>query len=217
MIAKNILRDLYRTTATKESYLAVVTRVPQSFHIRSARLSGNILIVYDGKASKDTHDGGGRGLLNDWDMAIHMDDLDEPTRQAERTGTWQFMSIALLSERGKKHESQDDFETFVYVMLYHGLHYLPHNEVRPAFGTSLPPSSMLAWMLGMGNGAEASQRPLWRKDVLSMDGWPSNDHAKYQLEPTGHKRSRQDGDQPAQKRHKSGHSTLVTASGNTAT
>ncbi len=46
---------------------------------------GNILIVYDEKAPNDTHDGGGRGLLNDWDMAIHMDDLDKPARQAERT------------------------------------------------------------------------------------------------------------------------------------
>ncbi|KAG7440414.1 uncharacterized protein BT62DRAFT_1080911 [Guyanagaster necrorhizus] len=58
-----------------------------------------ILIVYDKKAPEDV-----RSWLNDWDKAIRMDDLDKPARQVERTGTWQFMSIALLRERDKKHE-----------------------------------------------------------------------------------------------------------------
>ncbi|KAK0481367.1 hypothetical protein IW261DRAFT_1681060 [Armillaria novae-zelandiae] len=91
---------------------------------------GNILIVYDAKAPKDDGDGGGRGLLNDWDMAIKIADLAQ-ARQTERTGTWQFMSIRHLRDRTKKHSPQDDFESFVYVMLYHGLRYLCHNKVGP--------------------------------------------------------------------------------------
>ncbi|KAK0481366.1 hypothetical protein IW261DRAFT_1592552 [Armillaria novae-zelandiae] len=91
---------------------------------------GNILIVYDAKAPKDDGDGGGRGLLNDWDMTIDIADLTQ-ARQAERTGTWQFMSIRLLRDRTKKHSPQDDFESFVYVMLFHGLRYLRHNELGP--------------------------------------------------------------------------------------
>ncbi|PBK76343.1 hypothetical protein ARMSODRAFT_1011608 [Armillaria solidipes] len=47
--------------------------------------SGNILIIYDNKASKDNHDGGGHGMLNDWDMAIHTDDLDKAAPQAKPT------------------------------------------------------------------------------------------------------------------------------------
>ncbi|KAK0481369.1 hypothetical protein IW261DRAFT_1606688 [Armillaria novae-zelandiae] len=91
---------------------------------------GNILIIYDAKAPKDKGDGGGRGLLNDWDMAIEIANLTQ-ARQTERTGTWQFMSIALLRDRTKKHEPQDDFESFVYVMLFYGLCYLRHNEIGP--------------------------------------------------------------------------------------
>ncbi|KAK0495807.1 hypothetical protein EDD18DRAFT_1167474 [Armillaria luteobubalina] len=111
---------------------------------------GNILIVYDEKVPENIHDGGGRGLLNDWDMAIHMDDLDKPARQAERTGTWQFMSIALLDQTTKKHEPQDDFESFIYVMLYYDLRYLPHNEVGPGLKNLV--SFIFDLSIELGNG-----------------------------------------------------------------
>ncbi|KAK0209060.1 hypothetical protein DFS33DRAFT_1415225 [Desarmillaria ectypa] len=236
---------------------------------------GNILIVYDDKASKDNDDGGGRGFLNDWDMAIRIADLEKAARQAERTGTWQFMSIGLLRDRTKKHEPQDDFESFIYVMLYHGLRYLRHSKVGPGLqntmarifddsvdngdGTWSGGDAKTALAHDMGplgvnfrfechpftnwieaaleaiaewNTILASQlrsstkrgrskpamdrtiavfrdhqqlKLLW-EEVLDMDGWPSNDAAKYQLEPTGTKRTRQDDTQPMQKRHKSGHS-----------
>ncbi len=41
------------------------------------------------------------------------------------------MFIELLRDRTKKHEPQDNFESFVYVMLFYGLCYLRHNEVGP--------------------------------------------------------------------------------------
>ncbi|KAK0233969.1 hypothetical protein IW262DRAFT_1477391 [Armillaria fumosa] len=88
---------------------------------------GNILIVYDAKAPKDDDYGGGRGLLNDWDMAIKIADLSL-ARQAECT---QFMSIELLRDRTKKHEHQDDFESFIYVMLFYGLTHLHHSKMGP--------------------------------------------------------------------------------------
>lgn len=66
---------------------------------------GNILIVYDKKTPIDIYDGGGRGLLNDWDMAIPIANLAK-ARQAERTGTWQFMSIELLRDNEKTRTSR---------------------------------------------------------------------------------------------------------------
>ncbi|KAK0494682.1 hypothetical protein EDD18DRAFT_1175629 [Armillaria luteobubalina] len=249
---------------------------------------GNILIVYDGKVPENIHDGGGRGLLNDWDMAIHMDDLDKPARQAERTGTWQFMSIALLDQTTKKHEPQDDFESFIYVMLYHGLSYLAHNQARSglrnlmififdvgidvgdgqwcggaaktALVHSLKPlrpdfrfesSPFNFWIrqmltaTGQWQIVRTQTRTLpednaftllevptidpkkatfydhsrlesfWKK-VLEMDGWPTNDEATYQLEPSSTKRSHEDNTQRAQKKHKSGRSAPVDASDTTA-
>ncbi|KAK0209045.1 hypothetical protein DFS33DRAFT_497825 [Desarmillaria ectypa] len=237
---------------------------------------GNILIVYDDKASKDNDDGGGRGLLNDWDMAIRIANLEKAARQAERTGTWQFMSIGLLRDRKKKHEPQDDFESFIYVMLYHGLCYLRHRKVGPGLRDTVAlifddnvDNGDGTWSGGNVKAAlthrdkgvlgvnfrfdsgpfnalmkealaaigewrdfltpeEPSDAPVRRvapaidpatllfrdhtdlkslwKWVLDMDKWPSNDQARYQLEPTGTKRTRQDDTQPMQKRQKSGHS-----------
>ncbi|KAK0481370.1 hypothetical protein IW261DRAFT_1606689 [Armillaria novae-zelandiae] len=97
---------------------------------------GNILIVYDAKAPEDKGDGGGRGLLNDWDMAIEIADLAQ-AQQTERTGTWQFMSIALLRDMTKRHEPHDDFESFVYVMLFYGLCYLRHNRLDSALSNTI--------------------------------------------------------------------------------
>lgn len=253
---------------------------------------GNILIVYDKKAPNDK-DGGGRGLLNDWDMALHEDQLAKAARQAERTvsssvyllssfltnvqGTWQFMSIGLLRDRKKQHLPQDDFESFIYVMLYHGLRYLHHSKVGPGLRDTI--ASIFDDAIDNGDGtwsggsgkvsvtqedkghlgdnfrfdcdpiSEWMQEALlaigeWRtystkraasrksslipgrhvapaidlatvvfrdhndlkllwKGALSMDGWPSNDAAKYQLEPKGTKRTHQDDAQPPKKKQKS--------------
>ncbi len=161
------------------------------------------------------------------------------------------MSIALLDDRTKKHEPQDDFESFIYVMLYHGLRYLPHNEVGPGLGNII--AFIFDVGLDVGNGEwrggavkaalAARLRSLRRdfrfecgpftswivdaleainewnifrhsnstfttkikretlalrdhqqlislwKDVLGMDGWPSNDRVQSQLKSTGSKRS----------------------------
>ncbi|KAK0495796.1 hypothetical protein EDD18DRAFT_1167432 [Armillaria luteobubalina] len=253
--------------------------------VYDAFLGGNILIVCDEKAPVDIHDGRGRGLLNDWDMAIYINELDKPHQQVERTGTWQFMSIVLLDKRTKKHEPQDDFESFIYVMLYHGLRYLPHNEVGPGLKNLV--SFIFDVGIDVGNGEwrggtakaalAASLRPLRRdfrfecdpftswivdaleainewntfqhwnststtksrlnksivkreplvlcdhqqlillwKDVLSMDGWLSNDWVESQLKSASTKRSHQDDDQPAQKKHKSGISGTAATSSNPA-
>ncbi|KAG6812335.1 hypothetical protein H0H87_009870, partial [Tephrocybe sp. NHM501043] len=94
--------------------------------------AGNILI--------DEH---GRGILIDWDLAKHFKDL-QSARNHEITvrrplpdvllyshqllqGTWQFMSSQLLLGNHTVHTIQDDMESFVYVVLYHGLRYLEHN------------------------------------------------------------------------------------------
>ncbi|KAF8072160.1 hypothetical protein FPV67DRAFT_1667597 [Lyophyllum atratum] len=80
----------------------------------------NILITDDG-----------RGILNDWDMARYQKDIIfNGPRQHERTGTWQFMSCLLLMERSKLHTIQDDIESFLYIVFYNCLRYLPHDK-RP--------------------------------------------------------------------------------------
>ncbi|KAJ8487866.1 hypothetical protein ONZ45_g14177 [Pleurotus djamor] len=75
---------------------------------------GNILILDNGD-----------GLLNDWDLAIRLDDSGPP-RTGERTGTWPFMSYSLLSDQDKLHTVRDDLESFFWVVLFYSLHYVPH-------------------------------------------------------------------------------------------
>ncbi|KAK0481365.1 hypothetical protein IW261DRAFT_1070655 [Armillaria novae-zelandiae] len=137
---------------------------------------GNILIVYDAKAPKDDGYGGGRGLLNDWDMAINIADLAQ-ARQAERTGTWQFMSIRLLRDRTKKHSPQDDFESFVYVMLFHGLRYLRHNELGPDLPKII--SSIFDVGIYVGNGMRGGNG----KFALTYDFGDLGPHFRFESDP----------------------------------
>ncbi|KAG5653720.1 hypothetical protein H0H81_011127 [Sphagnurus paluster] len=68
----------------------------------------------------------GRGVLNDWDLAKELTDLNRPRRH-EKTGTWAFMSCLLLSNHHAIHTIQDDMESLVHVLLYHSLRYFPHS------------------------------------------------------------------------------------------
>ncbi|RPD56877.1 hypothetical protein L226DRAFT_492090 [Lentinus tigrinus ALCF2SS1-7] len=68
------------------------------------------------------------GLLADWEMSKPIEEVHGKSRrrQPERTGTWQYMSVALLS-RDKTVEICDELEAFLYVLLYHAIRYLRSN------------------------------------------------------------------------------------------
>ncbi|KAL4257725.1 hypothetical protein AB1N83_010936 [Pleurotus pulmonarius] len=83
---------------------------------------GNILLVKDG------------GILNDWDMAVRVDEVERDPRAHERTGTWAFMSIDLLMGAKRPHRISDDLESFFWVVLYYSLLFLPHNKVDKLHG-----------------------------------------------------------------------------------
>ncbi|RDX50666.1 hypothetical protein OH76DRAFT_1402286 [Lentinus brumalis] len=66
------------------------------------------------------------GILTDWELAKGLSDPRKP-RQPERTGTWQYMSVALLNRPQKAVEIPDDMESLFYVLLYHAVRYLKSN------------------------------------------------------------------------------------------
>ncbi|RPD59339.1 hypothetical protein L226DRAFT_617315 [Lentinus tigrinus ALCF2SS1-7] len=66
------------------------------------------------------------GLLADWEMAKPID-TEQKQRQPERTGTWQYMSVALLSHLKTNVETCDELESFYYVVLHHAVRYLKSN------------------------------------------------------------------------------------------
>ncbi|PPQ92796.1 hypothetical protein CVT25_003907 [Psilocybe cyanescens] len=73
---------------------------------------------------------GGGGILNDWDLARYVDKDDRNKHHpCFRSGTWQFMSIGLLTNPAKIHHVQDDMESFFWLVLYHILRYMKHDKV----------------------------------------------------------------------------------------
>ncbi|KAI0363443.1 hypothetical protein BV20DRAFT_975682 [Pilatotrama ljubarskyi] len=86
------------------------------------------------------------GLLADWEMSKPMHDKEElrRPRQPPRTvcasssmsgycahalfkGTWQFLSVGMLSKKPKVPDIPDELESFLYVTLYYAVRYLKSN------------------------------------------------------------------------------------------
>ncbi|CAA7259406.1 unnamed protein product [Cyclocybe aegerita] len=74
-------------------------------------------------------DENGRGILNDWDLARTVAEIEKGARQRHRSGTWQFMSHTLLANVKKLHKLQDDLESFVWLVLYYILHFMEHSKL----------------------------------------------------------------------------------------
>ncbi|TCD61518.1 hypothetical protein EIP91_008299 [Steccherinum ochraceum] len=72
--------------------------------------------------------GEGRGIIIDWD---HSRDLSGCTSsELYRTnGAWQFLSYGHLRNSRKPHTILDDMESFFWVLLYIGCHYLPNTFI----------------------------------------------------------------------------------------
>ncbi|KAF5367810.1 hypothetical protein D9757_010322 [Collybiopsis confluens] len=71
----------------------------------------------------------GEGYLIDWERAKELTDME--ARAKERTGTWEFMSIRLLSAPNLSQEIGDDLESFVYVVLHSAICFAT-NALTPA-------------------------------------------------------------------------------------
>ncbi|KAL1942227.1 hypothetical protein VTO73DRAFT_6291 [Trametes versicolor] len=70
-----------------------------------------------------------KGLLADWELSKPVcDDLSRSrARQPERTGTWQYMSVAALEDHAKVIETSDELESFFHVLLYNAVRHLKSN------------------------------------------------------------------------------------------
>ncbi|KAH8099741.1 hypothetical protein BXZ70DRAFT_989992 [Cristinia sonorae] len=77
--------------------------------------SGNVMV-----------DESGSGVLNDWDHALILD--ENRVAASRRTGTWQFLSIALGSDARKTHDILDDLESCYWVLFYQALHHFESSE-----------------------------------------------------------------------------------------
>ncbi|OSD00271.1 hypothetical protein PYCCODRAFT_1414665 [Trametes coccinea BRFM310] len=69
------------------------------------------------------------GILADWELAkrVGKPNTEDAPRQPDRTGTWQFTSAMALDNPKKRIVVQDDMESFLHLMLYYAIRFLPHN------------------------------------------------------------------------------------------
>ncbi|OSD00252.1 hypothetical protein PYCCODRAFT_1460340 [Trametes coccinea BRFM310] len=84
---------------------------------------GNILIIPPtSKNGKTTY----QGLLADWELSKRLDEYQKDTRIRDRMGTWQFMSVNVQDNPKAQVEIADELESFLLVMIYCAIRYLPH-------------------------------------------------------------------------------------------
>ncbi|TBU26897.1 hypothetical protein BD311DRAFT_412840 [Dichomitus squalens] len=73
------------------------------------------------------------GLLSDWELSKPVDDERAPSHatQTDQLGTYQFMSVNLLSRPAQPVRVSDELESFFHVLVYYSLHYLRSNCAHP--------------------------------------------------------------------------------------
>ena len=81
---------------------------------------------------RDADSNSAKGVVNDWDMASHLDDRGEvPTSTARhRTGTIPFMACDLLVDKPPVHIYRHDLESFFYILVWAAVHFDIKNKTR---------------------------------------------------------------------------------------
>ncbi|KAH7917962.1 hypothetical protein BV22DRAFT_1042082 [Leucogyrophana mollusca] len=79
----------------------------------------------------------GEALLIDWDLSKDIDRLKNQRRRRDRTGTWQFMSAAILKNPKLPQERKDDIESFLHVTSHTAIAYTPSAMTPDARGNHL--------------------------------------------------------------------------------
>ncbi|KAJ8496357.1 hypothetical protein ONZ51_g1142 [Trametes cubensis] len=94
--------------------------------------SGNILILpsVTPERKKITWN----GLLTDWELSKPIHEAEPLIRphKPPRTGTWQFLSVGMLTENPKTVEIPDELESYLHVLLYFSVRYIRSNCKDPA-------------------------------------------------------------------------------------
>ncbi|KAH8099751.1 hypothetical protein BXZ70DRAFT_1008731 [Cristinia sonorae] len=120
-----VVQDLLYPLSTGKSSKELVKAIRNAVKcLKSAHAAG--VMHRDVSSGNVMVDKNGNGVLNDWDHAL----VIEETRIAasRRTGTWQFLSVALGMNIAKVHDILDDLESCYWVLLYQALHHFKSSE-----------------------------------------------------------------------------------------
>ncbi|KAL4080469.1 hypothetical protein J3A83DRAFT_4152873, partial [Scleroderma citrinum] len=116
-------------TAVRDSIRALAAALCLANILHRDISFGNIIIFLDEQGYFK------KGLLIDWDLC--KDIMKLGVRRRDRTGTWQFMSAALLREVNKQHTIADDLESSLHVLTWTMLRYVPHKMNAVALDSHL--------------------------------------------------------------------------------
>ncbi|KAI0326206.1 hypothetical protein GY45DRAFT_1348458 [Cubamyces sp. BRFM 1775] len=103
-------------------FLAMRDALAKDSRIHRDLSVGNVILVKEpGNATRT-------GYLIDWETSDRVDEQGEALHTG-RAGTWAFMSIRMLNAEQElgRHTFQDDMEALLWVVLYCGSLYLPHD------------------------------------------------------------------------------------------
>ncbi|KAI0344314.1 hypothetical protein BDW22DRAFT_1355684 [Trametopsis cervina] len=98
------------TQAMRDTLEAILATFRDAHMLHGDISVGNIML-----------DANSNAFLNDWDYAISLS--PENAGHVCRTGTWQFMSIGILTDPTKVHTIMDDVESCFWVFYYSALHH----------------------------------------------------------------------------------------------
>ncbi|KAL4075124.1 hypothetical protein V8B97DRAFT_1944553 [Scleroderma yunnanense] len=116
-------------TAVRDSIRALAAALRLANILHRDISFGNIVIFLDEQGYFK------KGLLIDWDLCKDITKLG--ARRRDRTGTWQFMSAALLRDVNKQHTIADDLESSLHVLTWTMLRYVPHKMDAVALDSHL--------------------------------------------------------------------------------
>ncbi|KAI0694171.1 hypothetical protein C8T65DRAFT_57867 [Cerioporus squamosus] len=111
--------------ATYDAFIAMVDALRKDSRIHRDISAGNVILARERGSEPNSRR---KGCLIDWESSTHVDDAGLALK-AGRAGTWEFMSIKMLSDiHGTARQTiEDDMESLLYVVLYCALLWLPHN------------------------------------------------------------------------------------------
>ncbi|KAI5990792.1 hypothetical protein EDC04DRAFT_2587756 [Pisolithus marmoratus] len=104
----------------------------------------------------------GQGLLIDWDLSKLVNMVGP--RQLTCTGTWQFMSVALLYDQHASHTFVDDLESSLYILLWVALMNIPSS-----FKSDISHSAFIVQTFNEVSGGMAKKFFLLKQEVLRME------------------------------------------------
>ncbi|OBZ77437.1 hypothetical protein A0H81_01959 [Grifola frondosa] len=113
-----------------------------------------------------------KGLLNDWELSkpIAQPGTAAEARRADRTGTWQFMSKSILTDKFRAPTVQDELESFFYVLLYFGVTFSNEKELQFSGDDRVahnPFNELIATMLSWFHGRYFVETQRRRPDLSS--------------------------------------------------